>query len=153
MVDSESELKKRLSSDMKAMMKSGDKLGLSTLRLLLADIKNSEIAKKSDLSNEEILELVGRGIKRRRESIDQFEKAGRTDLSDKETAELSVLNEYLPPQLSEDELTEIIEKAIEDTGASSQKEMGSVMSKIMPKVKGKADGSMVSRIVKAKLGG
>ena len=147
------ELKERLTSDMKVKMKSGDKVGLSTIRLLMADIKNSEIAKGTDLSDEEILEAIGRGIKRRKESIEQFEKGGRTDLVEKERTELGILSEYLPPQLSEEELTEIIEGVIDETGASNQKDMGRVMSSVMPKVKGKADGSLISRVVKAKLSG
>ncbi len=153
MVEASSQLKIKLTEDMKAKMKSGDKVGLSTLRLLLADIKNAEIAKRADLSDEEILEAISRSIKRRKESIEQFEKADRDDLVQKEKAELEVLNEYLPPQLSEEELLEIIEAVIEEMGASSQKDMGSVMSSVMPKVKGKADGSMISQIVMAKLSG
>jgi len=153
MVEASSKLKIELTEDMKAKMKSGDKVGLSTLRLLLADIKNAEIAKRADLSDEEILEAISRSIKRRKESIEQFEKADRDDLVQKEKAELEVLNEYLPPQLSEEELLEIIEAVIEELGASSQKDMGSVMSSVMPKVKGKADGSMISQIVMAKLSG
>ena len=145
--------KERLLSDMKGMMKSGDKTGLSTLRLLLADIKNTEIANKTDISEEEIMDVLGRGIKRRRESIEQFEKGGRTDLVEKEKAELLILSGYLPPQLTDDELTEVIEEVIEKSGATSQKDMGTVMSQVIPKVKGMADGSLISKIVKDKLSG
>lgn len=139
-------LKEELSTDMKDAMRAGDKLRLSTIRFLLSELKNAEIAKGEELSDEEAVEVVQRQIKRRRESIEQYKKGGREDLAEKELAEAAILEEYLPEQLTDEEIIAVIKEAISQTGASSKKEMGKVMGAVMPKVKGKADGARVSRL-------
>lgn len=144
-------LKVKLSTDMKDAMRAGDKLRLSTIRFLLSELKNAEIAKGEELSDEETVEIVQRQIKRRREAIDQYRKGGREDLAEKEEAEASILERYLPKQLTDEEIIAVIEEAISQTGASSKKEMGKVMGAVMPKVKGKADGARVSRLVSERL--
>ncbi|MHB0976269.1 MAG: GatB/YqeY domain-containing protein [Candidatus Aquicultorales bacterium] len=140
-------LKEQLSNDMKAAMRSGDKLRLSTIRLLISEIKNAEIAKGEGLADEEVVELVQRQVKRRREAVEQYEKGGRAELAEKETSEAKILESYLPSQLGDEELEEIVKAAIRETGASSKKEMGKVMGAVMPKVKGKAEGTRVSKTV------
>lgn len=138
--------KETLSSDMKAAMKAGDKLRVSTIRLLSADLKNEEISRGRELSEEEIIELVQRQVKRRREAVEQYTKGGRAELAEKEAAEAAILEEYLPQQLTDDELVSIINEVIAETGASSKKEMGKVIGAVMPRVKGRADGARVSKL-------
>ncbi len=146
-------LKERLREDMKEAMKSKDKVKLSTIRMINSLIKNSEIEKRGELTDDEIVQLLMKYAKQRRESIEMYEKGGRQDLVEKEKAELAVVESYLPKQLSEDELKEIVKKAIEETGASSVKDLGKVMKAVMPRVKGRADGSVVNRIVREMLEG
>lgn len=133
-------------------MKSGDKLLLSTIRLLLSEIKYVEIAKKRELDDPEIMEIIGREIKRRVEAGEMYEQGDRPELAEKEGKEAEILRGYLPPQLSEDEIAAIIEDAVNETGAASLKDMGRVMAIVMPKVAGRAEGSMVNVVVKARLG-
>ncbi len=140
-------LKDELASDMKSAMRSGDKLRLSTIRLLLSEFKNAEIAKGVELSDEEAVEIVQRQIKKRREAISQYRKGGREDLAEKEEAEADILERYLPEQLTDEEIISAIEEAISQTGAASKKEMGKVMGAVMSKIKGRADGARVSRLV------
>lgn len=139
-------LKSQLSEDMKAAMRAGEKIRLSTIRLLNAEIKNAEIDKGEELSDDEVIGLVQRQIKRRREASEQYRKGGREELALKEEAEAAILEEYLPAQLSDDELSAIIREAVSQMGATSKKEMGKVMGVVMPKVKGRADGTRVSRL-------
>ncbi len=145
-------LLKKLQDEMKAAMKSGDKERLSTIRMLISEIKKVQIDKKKELSNEEIIQILQRYAKQRKESIKQYTEAGREDLAQKEERELKIVQEFLPQQLSEEEIEKIVEEAISETGASSMKDMGKVMKVVMEKVKGRADGSLVSSIVKKKLG-
>lgn len=144
-------LKEKISSDMKEALKGGDKIRLSTLRLLLSEIKNAEIAKRKELDDEGVLEVVSREIRKRRESIAEFEKAGREDLSSKERIEAQILEAYLPPQLSEEELAAIVDKALQESGAVSLKEMGKVMALVIPQIKGRAEGKTVNEMVRRAL--
>ncbi len=146
-------LKDRLIQDMKEAMKARDQLRLSTLRLLISEIKNKEIDAKGELKDEDILTIIQKAVKQRQDSIAQYEKGGRQDLADKEKAELEILKAYLPEELSREEILEIIDQAIAATGASSPKEMGKVMREVMPKVKGRADGKVVNELVRKRLAG
>jgi uncharacterized protein YqeY len=141
----------RLNQDMKQAMKDKATLKLSVIRMVKAAIANEEIKKGGALSEDEELTILTRELKQRRESLHEFEKAGREDLASKTREEIEILNAYLPAQLSEDEVRQIVRDAIAATGAVSRKEMGKVMGAIMPKVKGKADGSLVQRIVSEEL--
>jgi uncharacterized protein YqeY len=141
----------RLNQDMKQAMKDKATLKLSVIRMVKAAIANEEINKGRALSEDEELTILTRELKQRRESLHEFEKAGREDLAGKAREEIKVLTAYLPAQLSEDEVRQIVREAIASTGATSRKEMGKVMGAIMPKVKGKADGSLVQRIVSEEL--
>ncbi len=141
-------LKERLKADMKEAMKAKDKVKLSTIRMINSLIKNAEIEKRGELTDEEIIQLLMKYAKQRKESIEMYEKGGRQDLVEKEKAELAVVESYLPKQMSEEEIREVVKQTIEEVGASSVKDMGKVMKAVMPKVKGRADGSVVNRIVK-----
>lgn len=148
------ELKQRIRDDMKVAQKeaaTGPKTRLSTLRLLMASIKNAEIEKGDELEDAEVVEIVGREVKRRREAISEFRKGQREDLAKKEEDEKAVLQGYLPPQLSDMELDETIAGVVKDTGAASPKDMGRVMGAVMPLVKGRADGRLVQEKVRALL--
>lgn len=144
-------LKEKLSAEAKAALKSGEKVKLSTLRMMLSEIRNAEIAKKGELTGEELDAVVAREARRRREAIEEFARGGRQDLVDKETYELSVIKEYMPEQMSEDDVRALAAAAIEETGASAPSDLGKVMGKLMPKVKGKADGKMINAIVREML--
>ena len=133
-------------------MKSGEKLRLSTLRMLLAAVRYEEIERKVELDDAGVSRIALTLVKQRRDSIDQFRKGGRDDLADKESAELDVLSSFIPPQLSPEEIEEAVKKAVEDTGATSMKEMGMVMKAAMKELKGRADGREVQAAVKAALG-
>lgn len=136
---------------MRQALKAGDKVRLSTLRLLLSEIKNAEIAKRKELDDEGVLEVVSREVRKRRESIAEFEKAGREDLSSKERIEAQILEAYLPPQLLEEELAVIVDKALQESGAVSLKEVGKVMALVMPQIKGRAEGKTVNEMVRRAL--
>ena len=144
-------LKEELNDQMKASMKSGDKVRLSTIRMLLSEIKNAEIAKRGELTDEELMAVVSKEAKGRKESIEEFSKGGRQDLVDKESKELKVLEEYLPEQMSEDELRRTIEETVEQVGASSPGDIGKVMGSLMPRIRGKADGKLANRIAREML--
>jgi len=141
-------LKERLKEDMKAALKAKDKEKLSVIRMLHSLIKNAEIDKRGELTDEEIISLLMKYAKQRRESIELYEKGGRQDLVEKERRELQIVESYLPKQMSEEEIRELVAKVIEEVGASSPKDIGKVMQAVMPKVKGRADGSLVNRIVR-----
>ncbi len=145
------QLLKKLQDEMKAAMKSGAKDRLSVIRMLISEIKKVQIDKKRELTDEEIIQVLQRYAKQRKESIKQYREAGREDLVQKEEKELQTVQEFLPQPLSEEEIEKIVEEVIQETGASSMKDMGKVMKAVMEKVKGKADGSTVSSIVKKKL--
>lgn len=145
-----------IESQVKDGMRAGDKMKVSTLRMLLADLKNTAVAKRApveEMTEEEILEVVGRQIKRRVEASEEFRKAGRDELAEKESAEAELLKVYMPEQLSEDEVRAVIREAIAASGAAGPGDMGKVMGQVMPKLKGKADGKMINEIVRAELAG
>ncbi len=149
MTDAETNtLKQSLTADMKSAMKAGDKDRLATIRLILSAIKQVEVDTRSTLSDTDLIAIINKMSKQRRESIEQFEKAGRNDLADKEKAELAVLGDYLPQALNQDEIARIIHQAITQTAASSMKDMGTVMAILKPQLQGRADMSQVSRQVK-----
>jgi uncharacterized protein YqeY len=145
-------LLERLNNDMKQAMKNKEKEKLSVIRMVKASIQNESIKlKTSELSEDDELTVLSREVKQRKDSLLEFIKAGREDLVDKLKSELIVLEDYLPKQLSEDELTEIVKETILEVNASSKADMGKVMSAIMPKVKGKADGGLINRLVQQHL--
>ncbi|WP_348922950.1 GatB/YqeY domain-containing protein [Enterococcus rotai] len=137
-----------LNDDIKTAMKSKDKDTLSVLRMLKAAIQNEQIKASRDLDGEEELTVLSREMKQRRDSLSEFEKAGRDDLADKVKIEITIVEKYMPKQLSEEEIRQIVQTAIDQTGATSPKEFGKVMGAVMPEVKGKADGNQVNAIVK-----
>lgn len=140
-------LRIRLDEDMKIALKNKDSLQLSVIRLLRSELKNAEIAKGAPLTEDEVVQVVAREAKKRRESIEQFEKGGRTDLAEKEAAELRVLSEYLPEQLGDDEIAGIAQEVISELQATSKADKGKVMAALMPQVRGRADGKLVNQIV------
>lgn len=141
----------KLFTDQKAAMKAKEKFRLSVLRMVRAELQNAAIAKQAPLSAEEELEILTREVKKRRESLGDYKRSGREDLVKDLEQEIEILGTYLPEQLSAEKLEEMVREAIAETGAESMKEMGKVMSFLMPMVKGKADGSLVREIVEAKL--
>jgi uncharacterized protein YqeY len=146
-------LRDRIAEEMRAAMKAREQTRVSTLRMLMAAMKNTQVEKGHELDDDEVVDVIAREAKRRRESMEAFEKGGRAELVQKESAELAVLEAYLPAKLGDDELARLVDDAIAETGASSPKEMGQVMKALMPKVKGRADGAAVSAAVRARLGG
>jgi len=144
-------IKEKLTSDLKESLKSGDKAKLSVVRMLLSSIKNKEIDKRGELSEDEGLDVLSHAAKLRKESIEEFAKGGREDLVQKEKEELKVVENYLPEQLSEDKLKEIAKLAILEVSATSAKDIGKVMKILMPRLKGKADGKIVNKIVQQAL--
>lgn len=140
-------LSERLNEDMKQAMKSQDKFKLSTIRMVRSAIKNLEIDLKRTLDDNEVLEILGREIKQRKDALQEFEKAGRDDLAVTLKAEIEIIGQYLPEQLTEEEIQVIVQQTIQETGASSKADMGKVMSALMPKVKGRADGKLVNQAV------
>ncbi|MFC7440627.1 GatB/YqeY domain-containing protein [Laceyella putida] len=142
----------QLDQDMKLALKDKNKSKLSTIRMLKAAVKKVEIDKRRPLTDDEVLEVITKEVKQRRDSIAEYEKAGRDDLVEKEKEELVILQSYLPEQLTEEEVRAIVAEVVQEVGASSKAEMGKVMSAIMPKVKGRADGRLVNRLVSEALG-
>jgi len=147
------DLKNRITDDMKAAMRAKEGARLSTIRLLLAAMKQKEVDERVVLQDAEILSIIEKMLKQRRESIAQFEKAGRQDLADNEKAEIAVLSAYLPQQMSEAEVAAAITAAIQESGAAGPKDMGKVMGLLKARLAGKADIGKVSALVKAKLSG
>jgi uncharacterized protein YqeY len=147
-------LNETLSADLTAAMKAKDAPRLSALRMLKAAIMNKGVEKGRDLDDGEILQVVSSLVKQRRDSIEQFANAGRTDLVDKETNEIAVLERYLPPAVTPAEIDAAVAAAVAETGATSPRDMGKVMKAVMPKLAGKnADGKAVNEAVRKKLGG
>ena len=143
----------RVNRDISAAMKAQEAARLSALRMLKAAIMNKGVEKGRDPDDAEVLQVVAQLVKQRRDSIEQFTKAGRTDLVAKETAEIAVLEQYQPPAATPEEIASAVAAAIAETGASSQKDMGRVMKAVMPKLAGKtADGRAVNEAVRKKLG-
>jgi uncharacterized protein YqeY len=145
-------LKKQLLTDLKAAMKAKDKVCKSTITLIRAAILQEEKDKQiDDLEDSDIEAIISKQYKQRKDSLKEFEKAGRDDLIEQTKAEMAIIEDYLPKQLSPDEIGTIVEDTIQEIGAESMKDMGKVMKAIMPKVKGKADGKVVNQIVREKL--
>src|SRR6185436_2723023 len=146
-------LHEKIGSEIAAAMKSKNAARLSALRMLKAAVMNKRVEKGHDLDDAEILQVVASLVKQRRDSIEQFGKAGRTDLVEKETGDLEVLQEYLPPSATPEEIAAAVAEAVAETGASSPKDMGKVMKAVMPKLAGKnADGRAVNDAVRRTLG-
>jgi uncharacterized protein len=144
-------LKERLQEDLKLSMKSKDALRLSVIRLAKSAIMNLEIARGHELSDAEVIEVLSKEAKQRTDSMPEYEKAGRNDIVEGLKNEVKILQEYLPAQLSEAELKQIIQETIQEVGVTSKKEIGKIMPVLMPKVKGKADGRLVNQIVNSLL--
>lgn len=144
-------LLERINSDMKQAMKNKEKDKLSVIRMIKSSLQNEAIKLGHELSEEEELTILSREVKQRKDSLHEFDKAGREDLVEKVRTELQYVELYMPKQLTEEEVSEIVKQAILETGASSKAEMGKVMSVVMPKVKGKADGSLVNKLVQQHL--
>ena len=145
-------LQEKLNTDLKAAMRARDELRLLVLRSVLSSMNYAEIAKQKKLDDGGVIEVIGKEIKQRRESIEAYDKGNRQDLSDKEKAELAILQEYMPAQMSREEITAIVEKVIAEVDAKGPGDKGRVMQKLMPQVKGKADGNEVNGIVTGLLG-
>jgi uncharacterized protein YqeY len=146
-------LKAQINDDMKAAMRSGEKLRLGTIRMLLAAVKQREVDDRREMTDPEVLQIVEKLIKQRREAASLFATGGRTDLEAKELEEARVLAAYLPDQLGEAEIRALLEETVQATGAAGIKDMGKVMNALRPKVQGRADMSQVSILVKARLTG
>jgi uncharacterized protein YqeY len=146
-------LRDSINADITTAMKAKDQGRLSALRMLKAAVMNKGVEKGHDLDDAEVLQVVSTLVKQRRDSIDQFSKAGRTDLVEKETAEIAVLEHYLPPAASREEIDAAVAAAIAETGATSARDLGKVMKAVMPKLAGKnADGKTINEIVRRTLG-
>lgn len=146
-------LKNHIQEELNAAMKGGDDLKVSVLRMLKAAILKFEVSgERKEATDENILEMIGKEVKQRRDSAEQFRNGDRIQMAEKEEKEVEILMAYMPPQLGEDEILELAKEAIGETGASGRADTGKVMAALMPKVKGKADGSVVSNIVGQLLG-
>ncbi|MFW6150161.1 MAG: GatB/YqeY domain-containing protein [Chloroflexota bacterium] len=145
-------LESKIREDLKEALKRHEDARISTLRLLLSEIHNTQIAKQRTLDDEAVVEVISKEVKRRRESIEGFTQGKRDDLVAKEEQELGVLLEYLPRQLSREELANAAREAIDEVGAQGMKDKGKVMSRLMPRVKGQAEGAEVSEVVSELLG-
>ena len=144
-------LNDRIMNDLKEAMKNKDSFKLSVIRMVKGAIQLEKKKKKRDLNDEEVIDVISKQIKLRKDSINEFEKAGRNDLADTTKKEVEVLNEYMPEQLSSEEVNKIIDEAFAKVNPTSQKDMGLIMKEVTPKVKGKADMGEVSKIIKEKL--
>lgn len=148
-------LKEKISEDLKAAMKNGDKLRLETLRTLRAALMEKEIAlrgERKELTPDDEIATLNSAAKKRRESIEQFQAAGRMELVEQETAELKIIQEYLPKQMGQEEIKSVIEEIVKTTGASSAADFGKVMPQVMKQLKSKADGKVIQELVKKRLG-
>ncbi len=147
-------LKEKITEDLKKAMKTGDTLKRETLRMLESMIHNAEIEKRKKeegLADTEVIEVLSRAVKQRRDSVEQYEKGGRADLAEKEKKEIEIISAYLPEQLGEDKIREIVKEVITQTGAAGKADMGQVMGQAMGRLKGQADGNVVKRIVEEEL--
>jgi len=147
-------LKQQLQEELKQSMLARDELKTSVLRMLISAINYYEIGKGGagySATDEDVVSVIEKQVKQRQDSIEQFEKAGRMELADKEKKEMAILQVFLPEQMGEDELKKLVDKAVLQSGATTIAEMGKVMGILMPKIKGKADGKLVSQIVREKL--
>lgn len=146
-----SAIKNQITEDMKSAMRAQDKERLATIRLILAAFKQKEVDERIELTDENVLAILDKMVKQRRESIAQYQTANRQDLVDKEAAEINVIQSYLPAQLSEAEITALIDEAIRESGASTVRDMGKVMGLVKPKIQGRADVGVVSNQIKDRL--
>ena len=146
------DLKEQLKEDLKSAMKDKDTVRKSVVQLIKAGVLQIEKDNKVTLDDSGVLEVIAKQLKQRRDSLPEYEKSGRDDLIAQLKREMEILMEYLPPQLTEDELRAIVKEAVESTGASSVKDMGKVMAAVMPKTKGRADGKEINRIARELLG-
>lgn len=144
-------LKEKLQQDMKEALKSGDSFKRTLLGMVLSAVKNKEIEKRSELGEDDTIAIISSEIKKRKDAIEQYEKGGRLELAEQEKNEAEMLMVYMPEQMSEEDVRTEVKKAIAETGAKDIKEMGKVIGAIMARVKGKADGQVVSRLVKEEL--
>lgn len=144
-------LREKLLDDMKTAMKSKDKERLSVIRMARAAIKNVEIDKRKDLDDNEVVEVIAREVKQRRDSIREYEKAGKDDIVTGLQREIKVLEKYLPEQLTEEEIAKLVDDVVKEIGGDDMSDMGKIMGAIMPRVKGRADGRIVNKIVQRKL--
>lgn len=140
-------LKVKLMDDLKDSMRNKEKLRKNAITLVRSAIKQKEVDERIELDDEAILDIISKQVKQKKDSINEFKKGNREDLVSQTEKEIAVLMEYLPPQLSEAELELIVKQAIDDTNATSMKDMGKIMGKVMPQIKGRADGSLVNKIV------
>ncbi|HET9581401.1 MAG TPA: GatB/YqeY domain-containing protein [Gemmatimonadota bacterium] len=146
-----SDVQERIREDQKAALKAGDKVRVATLRLMSNDLKNRQIELGRALAEADVVEVLSRARKQRRESEEQYRSGGRQDLADREAAEAAIIQEYLPEPVDPARLDEMIEAAIAETGASGPADMGKVMGRLMPEVKGRVDGAELSRKVRERL--
>ncbi|MDC0430665.1 GatB/YqeY domain-containing protein [Candidatus Thioglobus sp.] len=146
-----SALKARVTNDMKLAMKAKDKAALKAVRMILGAIKQREVDERIELDDAQVLTVIQKMVKQRKDSISQFKDAGRTDLVDVEEAELVIINNYMPAQLSEEEVSVAVDKAIADSGASSMQDMGKLMGLLKSQLDGKADMGAVSGLIRSKL--
>jgi uncharacterized protein YqeY len=146
-----SELKQRITDDMKSAMKAKDKQALKAVRMILEAIKKKEIDERIELDDAQVVTVIQKMVKQRKDSISQFSDAGRTDLVEIEEAELEIINNYMPEQLSDEEVALVVDKAINDSGANSMKDMGKLMGMLKVQLQGKADMSLVSQLIKSRL--
>lgn len=145
-------LSERINNDLKEAMKSKDSFRLSVIRMVKGAMQLAKPNPREELTDDDVITVISKQIKMRNDSIKEFEAAGRSDLVEQNKKEIEILNTYMPKQLSEEELTEIIDKAFEEVKPTSQKDMGLIMKNISPLVKGKADMSLVNKLVKERLG-
>jgi len=148
-----SNLLNQLNDDMKNALKSGDKARLNVLRTTLAQLKDERIRQQRELNDDDVLTVLGRGVKSRKDSVESYKKGGREDLAEKEAFEISVLQSYLPEQMTDEAIRKEVATIIAETGAESIKDMGKVMGQAMARMKGKADGKKVQAIVRQMLDG
>ncbi|MGO1579914.1 MAG: GatB/YqeY domain-containing protein [Peptoniphilaceae bacterium] len=144
-------LKDKLMEDLKTSMRNKDKLKKDTITMVRAAIKQKEVDERIELTDEEILDILSKQLKEKKSSIEEFKKGDRHDLIEQTNAEINILLDYLPEQLSEEELTKIVKETMEECDVTSPKDMGKLMKNIMPKIKGRADGGMVSKIAQSLL--
>jgi hypothetical protein len=144
-------LEERLLEEMKQAMKSNDKLRLSTIRMIRSALKNKEIELRKKLEDEEAAKVIQAMVRKGEESVEQFQTGGRMDLVEKEKKEIEILKSFLPQPLSQEEILKIIDQSIQETQASSLKDIGKVMKSVMPKIGGKADGKLINQLVKERL--
>ena len=144
-------LKEKLQEDLKFSMKNKDTVKKSVITLIRAAVKQYEVDNRVELGDEEIIDIISKQLKQRSDALEEFAKANREDLVNETEAEIKVIKEYLPQQLSEEELNEIVKSTISEVGATSMKDMGKIMSAIKPKTKGRADGKLINKLVKANL--